>query len=68
MGCILALLWIPLLALGGFIGFNIGGAVSGETGVLVGAVLGILASHLIQGALWGDRRRHTVPPPWWNRQ
>ena len=67
MGCIYAILWLPLLALGGFAGFMFGQSVGGETGALVGALVGLLASHLIQGALWGDRRRSKVPPPWWNR-
>lgn len=66
MGCILSLLWLPLLALGGYAGFTFGAAAGGDTGALIGAVLGILASHLIQWALWGDRRRASVPPPWWN--
>lgn len=67
MGCIYAILWLPLLALGGYAGFMFGESVGGEMGALVGGLMGILASHLIQGALWGDRRRSSVPPPWWNR-
>ena len=67
MGCILAIIWIPLLAIGGFIGFNVGGAVASEGGAIVGLLVGVLALHLIQGALWGDRSPHpNVPPPWWN--
>lgn len=67
MSCILMLLWLPLLALGGFLGFMIGTAVGGDGAGLVGGLLGVIASHLIQWALWGDRSSHTVPPPWWNR-
>jgi len=67
MGCIFALVWLPLLALGGFIGFTIGASLSGDAGALVGRLVGVIASHLIQGALWGDRRRYKVPPPWWSR-
>lgn len=66
MGCILALIWIPLMALGGYIGFLFGGSIGGDVGALVGGLLGVIASHLIQGALWGDRRHYKVPPPWWN--
>jgi hypothetical protein len=67
MGCILAILWIPLLALGGFAGFTVGATAGGDIGALIGGLLGIFASHLIQWALWGDRRHYTVPPPWWNK-
>lgn len=68
MSCVLALIWLPLLAAGAFIGFNVGGAFAGETGAIVGLVIGVLASHLVQGALWGDRSpRSNVPPPWWTR-
>ena len=51
MGCIQAILWIPLLALGGFIGFMVGGSVGGEMRALAGGLVGVMASHLIQGAL-----------------
>jgi len=67
MGCILAILWLPLLALGGFAGFTVGATAGGDIGALIGGLLGIFASHLIQWALWGDRRHYTVPPPWWNK-
>jgi hypothetical protein len=67
MGCILALLWLPLLVVGGFIGFSIGASIGGEAGALLGGLLGILAAHLIQGALWGDKRPVQAPPIWWNR-
>jgi hypothetical protein len=67
MGCIYAILWLPLLALGAYAGFLLGQSIGGEMGALAGALVGLLASHLIQGALWGDRRRSKVSPPWWNR-
>ena len=54
MGCILAILWLPLLALGGLAGFVIGTAVGGDGAALIGGALGLLASHLIQWALWGN--------------
>jgi hypothetical protein len=67
MSCIVSILWIPLLALGGYVGFMVGASAGGDLGGLVGGLLGIIASHLIQGALWGDRTHYKVPPPWWNR-
>ena len=66
MGCMRALMWLPLLALGGFNGYAIGASMGGDTAGLIGAVLGILASQMIQGSLWGDRRPARIPPPWWN--
>jgi len=44
MGCLLALLWIPLLALGGYAGFLVGGSIAGEAGAILGGIIGILAS------------------------
>ena len=67
MRCIRGLIWLPLLAMGGLIGYAIGASIGGDTAALIGAVLGILASQMIQEALWGDRRPARVPPPWWNR-
>jgi hypothetical protein len=67
MTCLTSILWVPLLALGGYIGFVIGASIAGDVGGIVGGLLGVLASQGIQSALWGNKTQSNVPPPWWNR-
>jgi len=67
MNCLLALLWLPLLALGGLVGNAIGASLGGDSAGLIVAVASNLGSQLIQWSLWGNRRQAQVPHPWWNR-